>query len=121
MAATDRLLASDITLTTLGGTSYVDKLRAISGTESPTRVATTCIKDTYRQETAGIIAKEYAISLAPETTGAFRALIGTRVAYTIDLTGNSETGTGTLFDLTEDAPLDGAQEERIVLSVDTVD
>lgn len=120
MAFSARLKTSNMTIVTFGTSAMVDKVRGIEHTKAPTRIDATCIKDTYRGELAGIISKEYSLTQAIETTGAYRTLVGTRVAYTIDLAGTSETGTGTLFELGESGPLDGLQEEKIVLSVDTV-
>lgn len=119
MGFSDRLKTSNMTLCTIGS-AMVDKVRGIEHTVAPTRIDATCIKDTYRGELAGIKAKQYSITQAIETTGAYRSIVGTRVTYTIDLAGTTEIGSGTLFDANESGPLDGLQEERIVLSVDTV-
>lgn len=119
MAFLNRLKTANMTLCTVSS-AMVDKLRGIEHTESPTRIDATCIKDTYRGELPGITAKQYSLTQAIETTGAYRALVGTNVAYTIDLAGTEEIGSGYLFDLGESGPLDGLQEERIVLSVHTV-
>ncbi|HUW34651.1 MAG TPA: hypothetical protein VM223_23835 [Planctomycetota bacterium] len=121
MAATDRLGASDITLAT-AGSSVVDKMRALDNSVDPARVDHTCIGDTYATEKPGTKKKEISLEAAIETTGVWRALVGTNVTFSHDLAGTSETGTGYLFGLRESSGgINGAQTEVAVISVHTVD
>jgi len=121
MAATDRLVGSSITIAQVGTNDLTDKFRVLDHTKDVVAIDVGAVGDTRVHEKAGRIREEISLEAVIETTGVFRALIGTDVTFTADIAGTSMTGTGLLKGGRESSGgIDGVQTEAATISVHTV-